>query len=76
MDIARLYYHLITDIGSALMLALSTGAGTAILAASITHTFEGALMGAVVGVLLGVLGFGYAVWRTYKPRLKSGRLAA
>ena len=71
METIRLYYHLITDLGSALMLALSTGAGSAILGASITRTVDGALTGAVAGVLLGTLGFGYALWRTYEPQIRN-----
>jgi hypothetical protein len=76
METIRLYYHLLTDIGSILLLALSTGAGCAILSASFTRSLEGALMGATAGVLLGAMGFGYALWRTYRPQIKSGQLAA
>jgi hypothetical protein len=52
------------------------GAGSAILGASITRTVDGALMGAAAGVLLGTLGFGYALWRTYEPQIRNRRLAA
>jgi hypothetical protein len=76
METVRLYYHLLTDFGSALMLVLSTGAGCAILAASVTRTLEGALAGVAAGILLSALGFAYALWRTYKPQLRSGQIVA
>jgi len=75
METVRLYCHLLTDLGSALMLTLSTGAGCAILAASVTRTLEGALFGAAVGTLMSALGFAYALWRTYKPQLTDGQVA-
>jgi hypothetical protein len=76
METVRLYYHLITNAGSALMLALSTGAGCAILGASVTRTMIGTLTGGVIGLLLGSLGFAHAMWRTHRPQSRNGRLAA
>jgi hypothetical protein len=76
METLRLYYHFATDLGSALMLALSTGAGCAILAASFTRTVEGTVLGAAAGFLISAFGFSYALWRTYKPQLRNGRVAA
>jgi len=76
MQTLRLWYHLITDTGSAVLFALSLGAGASILGASVTRSLLGALVGALIGAAIGGAGFGYVLWRTYKPQLRNGRAIA
>ena len=68
MQTLRFLYHVITDASSAVLFTLSIGAGGSILGASITHTVQGGVMGAILGTMIGAGGFGYAPWRTYRPQ--------
>jgi hypothetical protein len=77
MENLRYWYHVIADTGSALLLALSVGAGASILGASVTQTVRGGLVGGLLGTLVGGAGFGVAVWRTHRsPSHPGDRLAA
>ena len=76
METLRQCYHFLADAGSAVLLALSIGAGASILGASVTHTLRGGIVAGVLGTLIGGAGFGYAIWRTYRPTNRNGRAAA
>lgn len=68
MQTLRYYYHLVSDVSSAVLFTLSIGAGSSILGASVTRTLAGGVVGALIGTALGAAGFGFALWRTYKPQ--------
>ena len=76
METVRLCYHFLADAGSAVLLALSIGAGASILGASVTHTLQGGIVAGLLGTLIGGAGFGYAIWRTYRPHQKNDRATA
>jgi len=67
----RTMLHLPLEIATAFFFAASVGIGAGIVATSYTHRLGDGLKVAVVGFLVAAAGFGYVLWRNYRPRSKS-----
>lgn len=66
----RTLIHLPLEIATAFFFAASVGIGAGIVATSYTHRLGDGLKAAVIGFLIAAAGFGYALWRNYRPRSK------
>ena len=67
----RTMLHLPLEIATAFFFAASVGIGAGIAATSYTHRLGDGLKVAVVGFLIAAAGFGYVLWRNYRPRAKT-----
>jgi membrane protein implicated in regulation of membrane protease activity len=63
--------HLPLEIATALLFAASIGIGAGVVATSYTHRLGDGLKMALVAFLLAAGGFGYVIWRHYRPQRKS-----
>lgn len=72
----RTLLHLPLEIVTALFFAASIAVGAGVVAISYTHRLGPGFTMALVAFLLAAAGFGYGLWRTYRPRPKRmfGRL--
>ena len=64
--------HLPLEIATALLFAASIGIGAGVVATSYTHRLGDGLKMALVAFLVAAGGFGYVIWRNYRPHRKSG----
>ncbi len=67
----RTMLHLPLEIATAFFFAASIGIGAGIAATSYTHRLGDGLMAALLGFLVAAAGFGYAIWRNYRPHSKT-----
>jgi len=63
--------HLPLEIATALLFAASIGIGSGVVATSYTHRLGDGLKMALVAFVLAAGGFGYVIWRHYRPHRKS-----
>ena len=66
----RALIHLPVEIATAFFFAASIGIGSGVAAVSFTHRLSDGLRMAVVAFLLAAAGFGFVIWRNYRPRPK------
>jgi hypothetical protein len=64
----RTLLHLPLEIACAFFFAASIGIGTGVVAVSYTHRLGDGLKVAPLAFLLAAAGFGYAIWRNYRPQ--------
>ena len=64
----RTLLHLPLEIACAFFFAASIGIGTGVVAVSYTHRLGDGLKVAPFAFLLAAAGFGYAIWRSYRPQ--------
>jgi hypothetical protein len=64
----RSLLYLPVEIATAFFFAASIGIGSGVVAISYTHRVGDGLKMALVAFLAAAVGFGYAIWRTYRPR--------
>lgn len=67
----RTLLHLPLEIATAFFFAASIGIGAGVVATSYTHRLGDGLRVAAVALVLAAAGFGFAIWRNYRPHLKS-----
>lgn len=79
----RTLLHLPLEIATAFFFAASIGIGAGVVATSYTHRLGDGLKMALVAFLVAGAGFGYAIWRAYRPepkrparRLRTAQMAA
>jgi hypothetical protein len=63
----RTLLHLPQEIACAFFFAASIGIGTGVVAVSYTHRLGDGLKVAPIAFLVAAAGFGYAIWRNYRP---------
>lgn len=68
----RTFLHLPVEIATAFFFAASIGIGTGVVTTSYSHRLGDGLKVAVVAFLVAAAGFGYVIWRNYRPRSKFG----
>ena len=61
------YLRLPLDIVIALLFAASIGMVVATVASALTHRLESGFRAGIAGLLVAFAGFGYQLWRTYRP---------
>jgi hypothetical protein len=66
----RALLHLPVEIAKAFFFAASIGIGAGVAATSYTHRLRDGAIGAIAGFLIAAAGFGYAIWRNYRPAAK------
>jgi hypothetical protein len=64
----RSLLYLPVEIATALLFAASIGIGSGVAVISFTHRLGDGLNVAVAAFLAAAAGFGYAIWRSYRPR--------
>lgn len=64
----RTLLHLPIEIATAFFFAASIGVGAGVVTTSYTQRLGDGLRTAVVAFLVAAAGFGYAIWRNYRPR--------
>lgn len=64
----RLLLQLPLEIATAFFFAASIGVGSGVVAISYTHRLGDGFRMAVVAFVIAAAGFGYAIWRNYRPR--------
>ncbi len=62
--------YLPLEIATAFLFAASIGIGAGVVATSYTHRLGDGLKMAVVAFLVAAGGFGYVIWRNYRPHRK------
>lgn len=67
----RTMLHLPLEIATAFFFAASVGICAGIVATSYTHRLGDGLKAALLGFLVAAAGFGYVLWRSYRPRPKA-----
>ncbi|MBX9588523.1 MAG: hypothetical protein K2X43_04410 [Hyphomonadaceae bacterium] len=68
----RTLLHLPLEIATAFFFAASIGIGAGAVATSYTHRLGDGVRMALVGFLVAAAGFGYVIWRHYRPRSRPG----
>lgn len=66
----RTMFYLSVETLTSLLFAASIGIGAGVAATSYTHRLGDGLKVAVAAFLVASATFGYAIWRTYRPRPK------
>jgi hypothetical protein len=66
----RSLWYLPVEIVTAFFFAASIGIGSGVVVISYTQRVGDGLKVALLGFLAAAVGFGYAIWRSYRPRLK------
>ena len=66
----RSLLYLPVEIATAFFFAASIGIGSGVVAISYTHRLGDGVKVALVGFVAAAAGFGYAIWRNYRPRPK------
>ena len=66
----RTLLHLPLEMATALFFAASIGIGAGVVATSYTHRLGDGIRAAIAAFILAAAGFGYALWRQYRPRSK------
>lgn len=66
----RTLLHLPIEIAIAFLFAASIGIGSGVVAVSYTHRLGDGLRVMLIAFLAAGAGFGYAIWRNYRPRPK------
>lgn len=70
----RTLLHLPLEIATAFFFAASIGIGAGVVATSYSHRLGDGLKVAVVAFLVAAGGFGYGIWRNFRPQRRlSGR---
>jgi hypothetical protein len=64
----RTLLYLPVEIATAFFFAASIGVGSGVVAVSYTHRLGDGAWVALVAFLAAAAGFGYAIWRTYRPK--------
>lgn len=67
----RTLLHLPLEIATAFFFAASIGIGAGVVATSYTHRLGDGLRVAALAFLVTAAGFGFVIWRNYRPRPKS-----
>ena len=66
------YLRLPLDIAICLLFAASIGMVAATIASALTQRLESGLRAGIIGLLVASAGFGYQLWRTYRPAKQDG----
>lgn len=64
----RALLHLPLEIASAILFAASIGIGAGVVVISYTHRLGDGFKAAPIVFVIAAAGFGYIIWRTYRPR--------
>lgn len=67
----RTLLHLPLEIATAFFFAASIGVGAGVVAISYTHRLGDGFRIALAAFLAAGAGFGYAIWRNYRPRRRT-----
>ena len=67
----RTFLHFLSDTACAVLNVASVAIVAGTIATSYTHRLRDGAMVALWALLLAGTGFGYGVWRTYRPRRKT-----
>lgn len=67
----RTFFHFLSDAACAVLNMASIAVAVGTLAAIYTHRLRDGLLVALAALLCAGAGFGYSIWRTYRPRQRS-----
>ena len=67
----RTFFHFISDAACAVLNMASVAVAAGTLATIYTHRLRDGLLIALAAFLCAGAGFGYSIWRTYRPRTRS-----
>ena len=75
MENVRHYLHVMAEIMSAFLISIAIGLACATVAAYVTETLAGAMLGAAAGVVFAVSCLAYAGWRMHMSQTASDHIA-